>query len=92
MIVVSVKTETNVPINTALDACSTHVSYYFAKTNTLRAGGSATINIAVLIQFCSNGKKSLTATIGGISHGIFLVCRSATVTPSVNWAQGAAAF
>src|ERR1700750_3212975 len=105
MTAVSVKTEIKVPSSTAPEACSTHVSYCCAKTNTLRAGGSAAINIAVLIQLCSNGpnkesnkntkmgcRTSLTATMGGTSHGIFFVGRSATVTPSVNSAQGAAAF
>src|SRR5690349_21239965 len=105
MTAVSVKTETSVPTSTAPEACSTHVSYCCANTNTLRAGGSAAINIAVLIQLCSNGpnkesnkktktgcKRSLTATRGGTSHGIFFIGRSATVTPSVNSAQGAAAF
>ena len=44
---VSVTTDTSVPISTALDACSTQTSYCRANTNTLSAGGSAAISTAV---------------------------------------------
>ena len=44
---VSVITDTNVPTSTALDACSTQMSYWRANTKTLSAGGSAAISTAV---------------------------------------------
>ncbi len=44
---VSVTTDTSVPISTALEACSTQTSYCRANTNTLSAGGSAAISTAV---------------------------------------------
>src|SRR5436190_8545822 len=47
IVVVSVTTDTNVPNNTELEACATHVSYCCAMMNTLSAGGSAAISTAV---------------------------------------------
>ena len=44
---VSVTTDTSVPTSTALEACSTQMSYCRANTNTLSAGGSAAISTAV---------------------------------------------
>src|SRR4051812_16170152 len=95
----------SVPSNTEPDAGSTQASYCRPSTNTLSAGGSAAIRTAVLTQSGSNGPNavnnasasngcttSLTSTRTGTSHGTRVNGRRATVTPSVNSAQGAEAF
>ena len=102
---VSVMTETNVPIRTATDAGSTQVSCCRAITNTLSAGGSAAISTAVAAQGCANGPngsispntiermdQELDRDHAGTSQGTRPNGRSATVTPSTNSATGAAAF
>lgn len=52
--VVSMTTETKVPISTTTDAGSIQVSFCRAMTNTLSAGGSAAISSAVAAQGCAN--------------------------------------
>src|SRR3984893_7132311 len=102
---VSVTTDAKVPISTATDAGSIHVSFWRAITNTFSAGGSDAISIAVAAQGCANGPnsninpktasgwiRSFTAMTPGTSHGTRANGRSATVTPSTNSAVGAAAF
>src|SRR6516165_9136748 len=102
---VSVTKEANVPINTATDAGSIQVSFWRAITNTFRAGGNDAISTAVAAHGWANGpsnnirpnaasgcSNSFTAITPGTSQGTRLNGRNATVTPSTNNADGAAAF
>src|SRR3569623_1793928 len=101
----SVTTDAKVPIRTATDAGSIHVSFCRAITNTFNAGGSEAIKTAVAAQGCANGPNSnirpsaasgwtsnFTAITPGTSQGTRSNGRSATVTPSTNSAVGAAAI